>query len=90
MDTNQENVVYKICNVCSDTNNINMFIKNRNICKTCNNLKRRKLYNEDDTYRKKAIHDATVFKSKKAKERRANQLLEQEHIGLNNKQCRYC
>jgi len=48
------------------------------------------LYNEDDTYRKKAIHDATVFKSKTAKERRANQLLEQEHIGLNNKQCRYC
>ena len=90
MDTNQEIVVYKICNVCSDTNNINMFIKNRNICKTCNNLKRRKLYNEDEQHRKKAIHNATVFKSKKAKERRANQLLEQEYIGLNNKQCRYC
>ena len=90
MYTNLENVVYKICKVCSDTNNINRFIKNRNICKACNNHKRRKLYSDDENYRKKAIHNAIAFKSKKANERQSNQLLEQEHIGLNNKQCRYC
>jgi len=90
MDTKPENVVYKICRICSDTNNVNMFLKDRNICKMCNNLNRRQLYSTDEVYRKKLITNVTTFKTKKMHERKAKLLLENEHIGINNSQCRYC
>ena len=90
MDTNQDNVVYKICRICADTQNINLFIKNRNICKGCNNNMRKQKYNEDDVHRKSIILATTVFKQKKAEEKRIVKEQEQQLIGIDNKKCRYC
>jgi len=81
VDTTQE------CNICNDTKPLSCFLKTSKTCYDCNNAKRRERYNNDNEHRLKLIVTASTFKHNKAVERRR---VEQEEIGIGNKECRYC
>jgi len=90
-DTNTENVKIKKCNQCSVEKVESEFNLKGNYrqghCKVCNNENRRKKYNENEDHRNKLIQTASNFKSFK---RRKIKCSEQERIGLDNMECRYC
>jgi hypothetical protein len=84
------NVAYKICSKCEEAKSSEEFYKRGLICCECNNSKRRQKYKENEEYRKKLIKMATEFKHKKVIERKNIKEEEQNKIGLENKQCKYC
>jgi hypothetical protein len=75
------------CNFCKSQKPLSSFIKNRKICKDCNNNKRKNKYNNDQDHRKKTIKLASMFKSKKALEKKKQK---EEEIGIDNKKCKFC
>jgi len=77
----------KKCVSCDQTKPSNLFLKNRPFCNACNNEKRRNKYKDDETTRQKLIQTATIFKQKKAEERRKNK---EEEIGKDSKKCSKC
>jgi uncharacterized protein (DUF983 family) len=79
--------VNQTCNNCDQTKPMTDFMRNRPICKICHNEKRRKRYEDDEELRQRAVEQATLFKQKKAEERRKSKL---EEIGLGNKKCSKC
>ena len=91
MDTTKPiNVTYKICSKCEETKSLEEFYKRGLICCECNNYKRRQKYKENEEHRKKLIQKATDFKHKKVLERQQLKEEEQNKLGLENKQCKYC
>jgi len=91
MDTTKPtNVTYKFCSKCEEVKTSQEFYKHGLICCECNNSKRRQKYKENEEHRKKLIQMATEFKHKKVVERQKLKEEEQNKIGLENKQCKYC
>jgi len=84
------NVAYKTCSKCKETKSSEEFYKHGSVCCECNNHKRREKYKENEEHRKKLIQQATVFKHKKVLEKQELKREEQNKIGLENKQCKYC
>jgi hypothetical protein len=76
----------KTCNICSQSKPYSSFTRGLT-CADCHNEKRRNKYKTDEDLRQKAIQQATVFKQKKATERREKKL---EEIGVGNKKCSVC
>lgn len=89
-DTKPENVAYKICSNCKENKNLYSFYKRGLICCDCNNFKRRQKYKNDEEHRKKLIKNAIDVKHKKVIERQKIKEEQQNMIGLENKQCKYC
>jgi hypothetical protein len=89
-DTKPKNVTYKICSKCDETKDLDKFYKRGLICCECNNIIRRQKYKNDEEYRKKLIKKASDFKHSKVIERQKIKEEEQNKIGLENKQCKYC
>jgi len=89
MDTKPQSVV-KICRVCKTEKQIEQFLKGRNICSCCNNEQRRNKYRNDEELRRKLIDNAILTKQKKSQAKKEQLLKEQEEIGWNNMECRYC
>lgn len=89
-DTKLENVTYKICSNCKENKSTDKFYKRGLICCECNNFKRRQKYKNDEEHRKKLIKNAIDVKHKKVIERQKIKEEEQNKIGLENKQCKYC
>ena len=89
MDTKPQSVV-KTCRVCKTEKQIEQFLKGRNICSCCNNEQRRNKYSNDEELRKKLIGNAILTKQRKSQAKREQLLKEQEEIGWNNMECRYC
>jgi len=90
MTTKPENVVNKTCSKCEETKPLGEFYKRGLICCECNNSKRRQKYKNNEEHRKKLIKLATDFKHEKVIERQKLKEEEQNKIGLENKQCKYC
>jgi hypothetical protein len=89
-DTKPESVAQKKCSNCKEDKTIDKFYKRGAICCECNNSKRRQKYKNDDEYRKKLIKMASEFKHVKVVERQHLKEEEQNKIGAENKQCKYC
>jgi len=90
-DTKPENVTHKKCSNCNTMKTMDLFYSNnRLICRDCNNTKRRQKYNDDDEHRQKLIKMSSVFKHNKVIERQKIKEEEQNIIGFDKKQCRYC
>ena len=91
-DTNQENV--KSCVIClivKDESNFRIKGKYRQtFCKECSNNKRRENYKNNESYRQKCIESATSLKKEKKSIRDAQIKVNQELIGIDNMECRYC
>jgi len=77
----------KKCTSCHETKPSDSFLKNRSFCNACNNEKRRNKYKDDETIRQKLIQSATLFKQKRAEERRKKK---EDEIGKDNKKCSKC
>jgi hypothetical protein len=91
MNTKPEIVTsHKTCSKCEETKTNDKFYKYGLVCCDCNNNKRREKYRNDEKYREKAIKQATIFKHDKVVERQQIKEAEQNQIGLENKQCKYC
>jgi hypothetical protein len=91
METKPENALHKICKLCETSKLSNEFYKiNKNVCIECNNKNRREKYKTDEEYRLKTILNATNFKKNKIIEKNKIKQEEQEKIGQENKQCKYC
>jgi hypothetical protein len=90
MDTKPENASIKTCSRCEETKTFDKFYAIGTICRDCKNGKRREKYKNDETHRKQLIKTASDFKHKKVVERQMLRTLEQQEIGLENKQCKYC
>jgi hypothetical protein len=88
--TKPENVAQKNCSKCNKDKTIDKFYKRGSICCECNNSKRRQKYKNDEEYRKKLIKMASEFKHEKVLERQKLKEEQQNKIGLENKQCKYC
>jgi hypothetical protein len=86
--------VKKICNKCSIEKVESEFhIKGKyrqNCCKVCANNQRRDNYKNNESLRQKCINNATIFKKNKKIIRDEQLKKEQESIGIDNKECRYC
>jgi len=89
-DTKPENVAYIICASCKENKQQDKIVKGRIICCDCNNAKRRQKYKEDEQHRKNLIKKAGDFKHNKVVENQKKKEEEQEKIGIENKQCKYC
>ena len=89
-NTKPENVTYKICSKCNESKNSDNFYKHGLTCRECNNFKRRQKYKNDEEHRHKLIKIASDLKHKKVIERQKIKEEEQNSIGLENKQCKYC
>lgn len=93
-DTKLQNVKMKMCNKCSIEKLETEFrIKGKyrqNCCKVCANSQRRDNYKNNEIFRQKCINDATTFKKTKKKIRDNQLKKEQEKIGIDNMECRYC
>jgi hypothetical protein len=89
-NTKLYNVTYKTCSKCEITKSLDKFYTRGNICCECNNIKRRQKYKNDEEHRKKTIKRAIDFKHQKVIERQKIKEEEQNKIGLENKECRYC
>ena len=89
-NTKPENVAYKICSKCNETKKSDNFYKHGLTCRECNNFKRRQKYKNDEEHRHKLIKFASDLKHKKVIERQKIKEEEQNKIGLENKQCKYC
>jgi len=88
--TKPENVENIICNNCKENKSPANFYNRQTICSECFNFKRRQKYKDNEEYRKNIIKKASEFKHQKVV---INQQIKQEQqnkIGLENKQCRYC
>ena len=86
----------RTCKLCNVEKNITLFSRKglSHICLDCSNNKRRNKYENNETQRKKAITQSTIYKkNKKAIRDKAKQeeleKLEKE-IGKDNKICKYC
>lgn len=90
MTTNPESVEIKNCSECDASKTIDCFYKTNSICRECTNLKRRIKYKTDEEHRKKLIKQATSFKHKKVVVNQRLREEEQQKIGMDNKQCKYC
>ena len=91
MDTTKPiNVTYKKCSKCEESKSSKDFYKCGSICCECNNYKRRQKYKDNEEHRKKLIQMASEFKHNKVIERQQQKEEEQNKIGLENKQCKYC
>ena len=88
--TKLENVTYKICSKCEETKPLDDFYKRGLICCDCNNSRRREKYKNNEEYRKIQIKKASEFKHEKVIERQKIKEEQQNKIGLENKQCKYC
>jgi hypothetical protein len=89
-DTKPINVPHKICSNCKELKSSELFVKNRLICYNCNNYKRRQKYQENQELRKKLIKNASNYKHNKVIERLIFKEEQQQMIGIENKQCKYC
>ena len=89
-DTKPENVAYIICATCKENKPHDKFVKGRNICCNCNNANRRQKYKDNEEHRKKLIQKASNFKHNKVIETQKRKAEEQQNIGIENKQCKYC
>ena len=89
-NTNPKIVAYKICSNCKEEKTIDKFYKRVSFCCECKNSIRRDKYKNDEEHRTKIIKMATDFKHKKVIERQKIKQEEQNKIGLENKQCKYC
>ena len=91
-DTNPENV--KCCVIClivKDESNFRIKGKYRQtFCKECSNNKRREKYRNNESYRQKCIESAISFKKEKKAIRDKEIKINQELIGIDNMECRYC
>ena len=91
-DTNPENV--KCCVIClivKDESNFRIKGKYRQTyCKECSNNKRRENYKSNERYRQTCIESATSFKKERKSIRDAQIKVNQERIGIDNMECRYC
>jgi hypothetical protein len=88
--TKPENVACKVCSVCDNSKKIDEYYKSRAICIECINNERRKKYKNNEEHRKKLIKLASEFKHKKVEKNQKNREKEQQKIGIENKQCKYC
>ena len=88
--TKPENVAYKICSKCQEEKTVDNFYTRGAICCQCNNTKRREKYKNDEDHRKNLIKKASNFKHEKVIENQKIKAEEQNKIGIDNKQCRYC
>lgn len=88
--TKPESVTYVKCSSCQEIKEINMFYSRGMICRGCKNAKRRDRYKNDESFRQKAIKQASEFKHEKALKNQDLKLKKQSNIGLDNKQCNYC
>jgi len=86
--------VKKRCNKCSIEKVESEFrLKGKyrqQCCKVCANNQRRDNYKNNESLRQKCINDATTFKKNKKAIRDEKLKKEQEIIGIDNKECRYC
>lgn len=62
----------------------------QNCCKVCANNQRRDNYKNNESLRQKCINNATTFKKNKKAIRDEQLKVEQELIGIDNNECRYC
>ena len=90
MTTKPENVAYMICSKCDIAKTSDAFYNIGKVCIDCNNLKRRTKYMNDEEYRNKLIQNAIKTKQKKVLIRQKIKEEEQQKIGIENKQCKYC
>jgi len=89
-DTKPENVAQKTCSKCEECKTVDNFYKRGAICCECHNSSRRQKYKNNEEHRRKLIKMASEFKREKVLERQKLKSEEQNKIGLENKQCKYC
>ena len=91
-DTKLKNV--KTCVLCLiNKDEINFRIKDKyrqRFCIECANNKRKENYKTNESYRQKCIESATSFKKEKKAIRDEEIKANQEFIGIDNMECRYC
>ena len=88
--TKPESVAYKQCSKCKETKELDNFYTSGLTCRDCNNTRRREKYNNDDEHRKKLIQSASKFKHDKILINNKIKEEQQNEIGFENKQCKYC
>jgi hypothetical protein len=89
-DTNPQKVTSFKCSKCLIEKTSIEFYRHGKICCNCNNEKRREQYKNNEEHRKKLIKQVTEFKHNKVLERQKIREAEQQAIGIENKQCKYC
>jgi len=92
METNQNNVEYKICNICNQSKTLDNYYSFRETksCKFCLNQKRRNKYATNPECRKRIKESGKKYKQQKKQERDEIKEIKKLEIGINNKICKYC